>query len=82
MKKIFTIILSTLMTVIMLSGCNKDMWDTNYTYNKAIIFMPNGSVLEGKVDNWTDYEDGDQLQVTIDGKVYLTHSSNIILIHE
>ena len=83
MKKIITITLSALMLFVTLTGCgNKDMWDTNYTYNKAIISMPNGTILEGKISNWTDYEDGDQIQVTIDGVVYLVHSSNIILINE
>lgn len=83
MKKIIAIILSTLMLVATLTGCgNKDMWDTNYTYDKAIISMPDGTILEGKISNWTDYEDGDQIQVTIDGKVYLVHSSNIVLINE
>lgn len=83
MKKIIAIILSALMLVATLTGCgNKDMWDTNYTYDKAIISMPDGTILEGKVSNWTDYEDADQIQVTIDGKVYLVHSSNIVLINE
>ena len=83
MKKIIAIILSALMLVATLTGCgNKDLWDTNYTYDKAIISMPDGTILEGKISNWTDYEDGDQIQVTIDGKVYLVHSSNIVLINE
>lgn len=82
MKKIITIVL-TLMMVLTLTSCgNKDMWDTNYTYDKAIISMPDGTILEGKVSNWTDYEDGDQIQVTINHTVYLVHSSNIILINE
>lgn len=83
MKKIIAVFLSVLMVAVMLTGCgNKDLWDTNYTYDKAIISMPNGTILEGKIDNWTDYEDGDQIQVTIDGVVYLVHSSNIVLINE
>ena len=83
MKKIIAVILSVLMVAVMLTGCgNKDMWDTNYTYDKAIITMPDGTLIDGKVENWTDYEDGDQIQVKINGTVYLVHSSNIILINE
>ena len=37
--------------------------------------------LEGEVQSWCDYED-DQLQVKIDGKQYLVHSSNVVLISE
>jgi hypothetical protein len=58
------------------------MWDTVYTYNDAIISLPNGKVIEGKIDSWTDYEDGDQIQVKLDnGKTYLVHSEDIVLIH-
>ena len=31
-------------------------------------------------NNRTDFEDGDQLQIRIDGKTYLVHSSNVVLI--
>jgi len=83
MKKIIVVTLSVLMMVVMLAGCgNKDLWDTNYTFDKAIISMPDGTILEGKVSKWNDYEDGDQIQVMINGSVYLVHSSNIVLINE
>lgn len=36
------------------------------------------SIVQGKVDNWTDYE-GDQLQITIDGTTYLVHAANAIM---
>lgn len=65
------------------TGCgNKQMFDTTYTYNYAIVQLPNGEVIEGKVDSWKDFEDGDQIQVKIDGKSYLVHSENIVLIDE
>ena len=81
MKKIVAIILAALM-VLSLSGCNKQLIDLTYGFDKAIISLPNGKVVEGKVDSWTDYEDGDQIQVQIDGVTYLVHSSNIVLIKE
>ena len=42
------------------------------------IKLPDGTIIEGKVDNWTDYE-GDQLQITIDGTTYLVHAANAIM---
>ena len=81
MKKIVAIILAALM-VLSLSGCNKQIIDLTYGFDKAIISLPNGKVVEGKVDSWNDYEDGDQIQVQIDGVTYLVHSSNIALIKE
>lgn len=35
--------------------------------------------VEGKVESWRDYEDGDQIQVTIDGVTYLVHASDAVL---
>ena len=48
-------------------------------FDKAIIALPNREVIEGKVDSWGDY-DGEQLQIKIDGVIYLTHSKNVALI--
>ena len=82
MKKIIALLLAViaLLSVSLLSGCNKQMVDLTYSYEYAIIGLPNGETVEGKVSSWTDYEDGDQLQVKIDGKTYLVHSSNVVLI--
>ena len=68
--------------VLVLVGCNKQMVDLTYSYERAILSLPNGEVIEGKVSSWTDFEDGDQIQVKIDGKTYLVHSSNIVLISD
>ena len=82
MKKIIALLVAIilLLTVSLLTGCNKQMVDLTYSYEYAIIGLPNGETVEGKVSSWTDYEDGDQLQVKIDGKTYLVHSSNVVLI--
>ena len=58
----------------------KDPIDTVYKYDRAIIYLPDGTVVDGKVQSWTDFEDGDQIQVKIDGVTYLVHSSDIALI--
>ena len=81
MKKLTAI---TLMLVLLLSltACNKQMVDLTYSYERAVLSLPNGEVIEGKVSSWTDFEDGDQIQVRIDGKTYLVHSSNIVLISD
>lgn len=81
MKK-FIVFMVSVMAVFVLAGCNMQVIDTTYLYNRAIVYLPNGSVIEGKVDSWRDYEDGDQIQVKINGTTYLVHSSNIVLIAE
>lgn len=82
MKKILAITLISILLVATLSSCNKQVFDTTYSFDKAIISLPNGDVIEGMVDSWTDYEDGDQIQVKINGTTYLVHSSDIVLIKE
>ena len=82
MKKYIAIALAAvlLIGVLILAGCNKQLVDLTYSYEYAIIALPNGEIVEGKVTSWTDFEDGDQIQVKIDGKTYLVHSSNVVLI--
>lgn len=79
MKKLIFIIIA--FALITFTGCNKQIIDTTYSFDKAIIELPNGEVVEGKVESWKDY-DGDQIQVKIDGKTYLAHSMNVCLINE
>ena len=81
MKKIIVLIL-VLAALLTFTACNKQMVDLTYSYERAILSLPNGEVIEGKVSSWTDFEDGDQIQVRIDGKTYLVHSSNIVLISD
>lgn len=81
MKKIFAITVVIVMTMAMV-GCNKQMVDTVLAYDRAILALPNGETVEGKVESWTDYEDGDQIQVKIDGVTYLVHSEDVVLIAE
>lgn len=66
----------------LLAGCNQQIIDVTYKYDRAIISLPNGEIVDGKVDSWTDYADGDQIQVKINGVTYLVHSEDIALISE
>lgn len=84
MKKKLTFVAMAVMIAVagMLAGCNRQIIDVTYSYEKAIISLPNGEIIEGKVQSWKDYEDGDQIQVKINGKQYLVHSEDIVLISE
>ena len=82
MKKIITFALAGIITIGSLCGCNRQIFDLTYNYNYAIINLPNGEVVEGKVSSWMDYEDGDQLQVVINGTTYLVHSSNVAMMNK
>ena len=78
MKKVIALLLALLM-VLSLAGCNRNILDTTYYFDHAIISLPDGEVVSGKVDKWSDYE-GDQIQIVIDGTTYLVHSADAVLI--
>lgn len=65
-----------------LTGCgNYTIFDTQYTFNKALIFGEN-SVTIVEIAKWTDYE-GEQLQLeTKDGAFILTSSFDTKLIDD
>lgn len=65
---------------LVLTGCgNMQLIDTTYTYNYAQFELPDGTIIEGQLVKWSDYE-GEQLQLTMeDGNVYLVSSYNAVL---
>lgn len=78
-KYIWTgVIIAMLLTM---TGCNKQMVDTTYKFDEAIIKLPNGEIVNGDVNSWIDFPDGDQIQVKVNGVTYLTHISNVVLIN-
>lgn len=87
-KRFFTFacIAAAIMVVfgaVFLSSCGNKQWiDTTYRYNRCIIKLPNGEIISGDVQSWTDYDDGDQIQVKVNDTTYLVHSSDIALIAE
>ena len=81
-KKLLAAILALGMA-LSLAGCgNRQMIDLPYSYKYAIISLPTGEIIEGKVESWKDFEDGDQLQITVDGVTYLVHATDAALMTE
>lgn len=80
MKKIFVAMALLLAVVLTMVGCgNRKVFDTVWSYEYAIITLPTGEIIEGKVESWSDYEDSDMIQIKIDGMNYFTHSSNVVM---
>lgn len=83
MKKRVALIIFLVVILISCTGCyNKQFVDMTYHYNRAIIYLPNGEIVEGRVTSWRDFEDGGAVQIKIDGKTYLTHICNVCLIDD
>jgi len=83
MKKILLIgLLVVLMIVLSSCGNRQTGLDTYQTFKKAHILL-NGEWREINIKAWRDFENGDEVQVvTPDGKVYLTHYMNVVLVNE
>lgn len=76
---ILTITFGIILTLL-LSGCNKQIIDLDYSYDKVVCNY-NGDKFELKIDKWKDY-DGEQIQVKSNKKTYLLSANNCYLIGE
>lgn len=87
MKKVFITLalIATLIMGMLLGGCganaeyNMTFFDTTYKFDTVQIAMPDGTIVKGTVDTWTDWEDSDAIQVQVNGTIYYTHLSNVVL---
>lgn len=78
---IIAMIAAAILILFGLTGCNYQMVDLNYSYDKAICKIGN-ETKEIEIKKWTDY-DGEQLQIIDkEGNVYLVSSFNCTLIKE
>jgi uncharacterized lipoprotein NlpE involved in copper resistance len=68
--------------VFILSGCNVQIIDTTWKYDKAYIYVGSETII-CEVSSWKDFKESDMLQVRCkDGRTFLGHSSVIILVDE
>lgn len=77
------ILIAVSIFAVLYGGCNRQIVDVKYHFEKAMIKMPDGTCKTVKVKSWRDYQDGDQIQVVDkDGNTYLGHACNIMLLSE
>ena len=80
MKKLISTILVAL-TLFSTTACgNRQLLDTVYSFDRAIISLPDGTKITGQVEGWKEYDGSDSIQIKIDGVYYYTHLQNVILI--
>ena len=86
MKKQLALIIFLVVILISCTGChNTQFIEMTCLYDRAIIYLPNGEIVEGRVSSWTSWTsfgDGGAVQIKIDGKTYLTHLCNVCLIDD
>ena len=76
------LIAAVVITAPMLTGCgNRDMWDTEYTFDKAVIFGEDNCATIVEIKQWDTYE-GEQIQIiTREGLVFVTSSFDTKLLN-
>lgn len=81
MKKL---ILGLVVVATVLTGCgNKDVFQMDYTFKKAMVRLPNGEVITGEVEEWSSYQSKSIFKVKFkDGRQYLGSAEDIILYNE
>ena len=50
------------------------------TFTYCYIVLGGQEVARGAITQWRDYSDSDVVQILVNGKYYLTHYSNVVMI--
>ena len=86
--KLFAIIIALIVAVLVLVSCE----DTHKTGNRitggkdvqtftgCYIVLGGKEIVRGAVTQWRDYDNSDTVQVLVNGKYYLTHYTNVVLV--
>lgn len=84
--KIVILILMTISFLFVFAGCEhktgnritggKDVQTFTYCY----VVLGGHEIVKGAVTQWRDYNESDVVQVLVNGKFYLTHYTNVVLV--
>lgn len=89
MKHLVKIIIAIILLVSCLfifAGCERKMGNRIVggkdvqTFTYAYVDLGGHNIQEGAVTQWRDYDDSDTVQVLVNGKFYLTHYTNVVLV--
>lgn len=87
--KILVVVMVLVITTLLLSSCDGSYYKTGnritggkdvQTFTYAYVVLDGQEITKGAITQWRDYEDSDVVQVLVNGKFYLTHYSNVVLI--
>ena len=86
--KIGALILMLIITTVTLASCDDYHKTGNritggkdvQTFTYAYVVLDGQEIAKGAITQWRDYDNSDVVQVLVNGKYYLTHYSNVVLI--
>lgn len=58
---------------------NMGWFDFNYDFKHVTLRLDDNHIIKGICEKWWDFDNSDMIQVQINGNVYLTHISNVVL---
>lgn len=87
MKKSIVMMAVVMAVAIALAGCGEVKTGNRVvsgsdvqTFTYAYIALGGERLIHGYITQWRDYDNSDVVQVMIDGKYYLTHYSNVVMV--
>lgn len=87
--KFFAITIVLIIVVLTVASCDSNYYKTGnritggkdvQTFTYAYVVLDGQEIARGAITQWRDYENSDVVQVLVNGKYYLTHYSNVVLI--
>ena len=85
--KIAVLVVALVIALFMFSGCDEHKMGNRITGGKDVqtftycyVVLGGKEVAKGAVTQWRDYDNSDTVQVLVNGKYYLTHYTNVVLI--
>ena len=87
MKKIVYIVATLLAAAMILTACGSVQTGNRVvvgqdvqTFTYCHINLGGEKIVEGYITQWRDYDNSDVVQLLVDGKYYLTHYTNVVMI--
>lgn len=87
MRKIIGLMAVVVSLALMLTACGEVQTGNRVVYGKdvqtftyAYIVLGGERLIQGYITQWRDYDNSDVVQVMIDGKYYLTHYTNVVMV--
>ena len=88
-EKVLALVMVLVIATLLLSSCDESYYKTGnritggkdvQTFTYAYVVLDGQEIARGAITQWRDYENSDVVQVLVNGKFYLTHYSNVVLI--
>lgn len=88
MVKITAVTAMLVLIVVVFCGCEELHKTGNritggkdvQTFTNCYIVLGGKEIAHGAVTQWRDYDNSDTVQVLVNGKYYLTHYTNVVLV--